>query len=91
MHACSRIGFASGEGENLMETVVEGRISACQKRIELLAERIGLIDEALEIVKDTSFDAPLEIANNHGHQPELTDDQKRIFSLLDRSSLIGFN
>lgn len=83
--------FRVKEGENLMETVVEGRITACQKRIELLADRIGLIDEAVEIVRETRFESPLEITNDHDHQTELTDDQKRIFSLLDRSSLIGFN
>jgi len=92
--------FRVAEGENLMEAVVAGRISACEKQIDHLAELVKLVDEALVILHNTRFDSLLELTNGQDspHEltdeqdspVELTDDQKRVYSLLDRSTLVRF-
>jgi len=55
--------FRVADGENLMETVVARRISACQTQIDLLAGRVKLIDEAVVILLNTRFDSLLEIVS----------------------------
>ena len=82
--------FRVAEGENLMVVVVANRVTACEKQIDSLAEHIKLIDEALMKLQNTRFDAPLELVDHSDAAPELTDDQKRIFSWLDRSTLVRF-
>ena len=73
-----------------MEVVVANRITAIEKQIDFLGGNVDLIDEALEILHNTRFDSPLELTNELDPAPELTDDQKRIFSWLDRSNLVWF-
>ncbi len=82
--------FRVSEGENLMEAAVATRISACQKQVDLLDSRIKLVEEALVILHNTHFDAPLELETDLDPLHELTDDQKRVHSLLDRSNLVWF-
>ena len=82
--------FRVAKGENLMEVVIANRITAIDKQIDFLAGNVDLIDEALEILHNTRFDSPLELTNELDLAPELTDDQKRIFSWLDRSNLVWF-
>ena len=78
------------EGENLMEVVVANRITAIEKQIEFLSGNVDLIDEALEILHHTRFDSPLELTEESDFAPELTDEQRRVFSWLDRSNLVRF-
>jgi len=52
--------FSAGEGDNLMETVVERRIAACQKEIETLTARVKLVNEALEVLNGVTFQADRE-------------------------------
>jgi curved DNA-binding protein CbpA len=47
--------FSAGEGDNLMETVVERRIAVCQKEIEMLTARVKLVDEALAVLNGVIF------------------------------------
>jgi curved DNA-binding protein CbpA len=82
--------FRVAKGENLMEVVVANRISALERQIAFLTANVELIDEALEILHNTRFDSPLELTDESDSAPELTDDQKRIFSWLDRSNLVWF-
>ena len=59
--------FLVAEGDNLMTTVVADRIAACENQIELLSERVKLIDEALTILHSTRFDAPLKLTSGQNH------------------------
>jgi curved DNA-binding protein CbpA len=82
--------FRMAEGENLMEVVVANRITVIERQIDFLTEHVKLIDEGLVILHNTRFDSALELTNESDPAPELTDDQKRIFSWLDRSNLVWF-
>jgi curved DNA-binding protein CbpA len=82
--------FRVPKGENPMEVVVANRITAIEKQIDFLTGNVDLIDEALEILHNTHFDSPLELMDESEPAPELTDDQKRIFSWLDKSNLVWF-
>jgi curved DNA-binding protein CbpA len=79
--------FRVAKGENLMEVVLANRITAIEKQIDFLTERVKILDEALVILHNTRFEAPLELANEMDSSPELTDDQKRLYSWLDWSHL----
>jgi hypothetical protein len=79
--------FRVAKGENLMEVVLANRITAIEKQIDFLTERVKILDEALVILHNTRVEAPLELANEMDSSPELTDDQKRLYSWLDWSHL----
>jgi curved DNA-binding protein CbpA len=69
--------FEAASGDRLMETVVEGRIAACQIQIEALSTRIKLVDDALERLHGISF--------RMAPEPEPSPQQQWI-SMLERFS-----
>jgi predicted RNase H-like nuclease (RuvC/YqgF family) len=52
--------FRTASGDNLMETIVERRIATCQTEIETLNVRIKVADQALEALKNVTFQAEEE-------------------------------
>lgn len=49
------LGRWSAKGENLMERLTTHRIKVCEAQIAMLTDRIGVVDRALEALKDASF------------------------------------
>jgi curved DNA-binding protein CbpA len=54
--------FSAASGDNIMESIVAGRIAGCETQIETLTTRIKLIDEALELLSGMAFRADAEPA-----------------------------
>lgn len=49
--------WAATKGENLMETIVSYRVKSCQSAIDMLVQRIGVVDQALEALDGVTFRA----------------------------------
>ncbi len=73
--------FHIADGENLMDTVVARRLAACQTHIDLLTDQAKLFDEALAILRNTSFDSLVE----------LTNAREDLYPYLDSAILARFN
>ena len=70
------------EGENLMETVVSKRITFFQQQIELLADRLRLFREALEVLERTRVERFAALDDKSSSETS---------KLFDFSSLVRFN
>ena len=66
-------------GENLMAQVIDNRLNACIAQIELLTSRLRFVDEALEVLRNTRYEATLVLTNVNSLR----------FSLLDSSPSVG--
>jgi curved DNA-binding protein CbpA len=73
--------FHVAAGENFMDSVVARRVSACQAQIDLLADQVKLVDEAVAILRDTRFDSLVELVST----------KEGIYPYLDSTILARFN
>jgi curved DNA-binding protein CbpA len=73
--------FHVAAGENLMDSVIAKRISACQTQIDLLADQVKLVDEAVVILRDTRFDSLVELVST----------KEGIYPYLDSAILARFS
>lgn len=78
------------EGPNLLEKVISGRIETCEKNIKSLEERISLIDQAIEWLKNAKLKVSLGIENHQSRPEESHNELKGISHLFDWSQLIRF-
>ena len=81
--------FRVSEGDNLMETVIAQRIKTCRRNIDLLSDRIELIDEALAVLARTSVESLPELMGS-GAEAGSFDYSPEIAALLDHSTLVRF-
>jgi curved DNA-binding protein CbpA len=82
--------FQVTEGENLMETVIEKRMAACQQQVDLLTDRLQLIEEALAVLGKTHLEPLIQLVDGKTslHEPM---DYPDALKLLDLSPLVRFS